>query len=254
MTQTTIPAFPRFQIPCPQELCRAIHVYRATSAPTAVPMALESVHAGFPSVAQDYFSGDFSFDEHIIEHPGTTFIVTVAGDSMQGAGIWDGDLLVVDRALTPQSGDVIIAVLNGELTVKRLLLQGSRPVLHAENPRYPDFRPSNDEELTVWGVVTGNFHSQRRAYRKPTTQRYDVMHSAPGIQTGQRTSGTQRTDATVPTRSHEIPPQDAPISFPSSSTSRSTSLSPMSSPAPAKPKPASIIHTHDHYPHDGWTS
>jgi DNA polymerase V len=143
--------------------CRAVSVARATTSPRAVPMALEAVHAGFPSVAQDYFSGDFSFDEHIIEHPDTTFIVTVAGDSMQGAGIWDGDLLVVDRSLTPEPGDVVVAVLDGELTVKRLLFQGSRPILHPENPRYPDFRPMDDEDLTIWGVVTGNFHPQSRS-------------------------------------------------------------------------------------------
>lgn len=128
-------------------------------------MALEAVHAGFPSVAQDYFAGDFSFDEHIIRNPDTTFIITVAGDSMEGAGIWDGDLLVVDRSLEPQADDVVVAVLDDELTVKRLLLRGSTPILHPENPRYPDFSPENAEELVIWGVVIGNFHTQSRSNR-----------------------------------------------------------------------------------------
>ena len=123
------------------------------------------VHAGFPSVAQDYFGGDFSLDEHIIVHPATTFIVTVAGDSMQGAGIWDGDLLVVDRSLIPQDNDVVVAILDDELTVKRLVLHGRTPILHAENPRYPDFIPANGQTLVVWGVVTGNFHSQHATRR-----------------------------------------------------------------------------------------
>ena len=74
-----------------------------------IPKALEAVHAGFPSVAQDYFDGDFSFDENVIIHPDTTFIVTVAGDSMQGAGIFDGALLIVDRSLPAQENDVVIA-------------------------------------------------------------------------------------------------------------------------------------------------
>jgi DNA polymerase V len=130
--------------------------------PRPVPAAAESVHAGFPSVAQDYFAGDFSFDENVIIHPDTTFIITVAGDSMEGAGIFDGDLLVVDRSLHPEEGDVVIAILDSELTVKRLLMHGHTPVLHPENPRYPDFAPQENQSLEIWGVVTGNYHSQKR--------------------------------------------------------------------------------------------
>lgn len=150
----------------PAQRCTVSSLYRSTLSPTPVPITLESVHAGFPSVAQDYFAGDFSFDEHIIQHPDTTFIVTVAGDSMQGAGIWDGDLLVVDRSLEVRDGDVVIAILDDELTVKRLVMHGSTPVLHAENPRYPDFSSADAEQLEIWGVVVGNFHMQRDCYRK----------------------------------------------------------------------------------------
>lgn len=131
-----------------------------------IPTALESVHAGFPSVAQDYFSGDFSFDTNVIVHPDTSFVVRVAGSSMEGAGIYDGDLLIIDRSLTPQQGDVVIAALDGDLTVKRLLsdTQGN-PVLHAENPAYPDIQLYFDESVTLWGVVIGNYHPQcARAY------------------------------------------------------------------------------------------
>ena len=140
--------------------CLVVAVHAGKCSPIEVPAAFESVHAGFPSVAQDYFGGDFSLDQHVIVHPETTYIVTVAGDSMQGAGIWDGDLLVVDRALQPQAGDVVVAILDDELTVKRLLVHGSMPILHAENPRYPDFIPEDGQSLIIWGVVTGNFHSQ----------------------------------------------------------------------------------------------
>ncbi|BDR54467.1 hypothetical protein KIMH_05780 [Bombiscardovia apis] len=137
------------------------NVYSISLKPQLVPVALEAVHAGFPSVAQDYFSGEFSFDEHVIVHPNSTFIVRVAGDSMIGAGIFDNDLLIVDRSLTPTDGDVVIAILNDELTVKRLRCQGQQTYLHAENPAYPDFHPLEGEELVVWGVVTGNYHWQR---------------------------------------------------------------------------------------------
>ena len=140
--------------------CVVIAVHNGSCSPIRVPAAFEAVHAGFPSVAQDYFGGDFSLDQHVIVHPETTYIVTVAGDSMQGAGIWDGDLLVVDRALQPQTGDVVVAILDDELTVKRLLVHGSMPILHAENPQYPDFIPEDGQTLIIWGVVTGNFHSQ----------------------------------------------------------------------------------------------
>lgn len=146
--------------PRPSDCCRVTAIGRPGVGNRPVSRTLEAVHAGFPSVAQDYMVDDFSFDEHVMPHPETTFVVTVAGDSMQGAGIWDGDLLIVDRSLDPGDGDVVIAALDGELTVKRLLTTDSGPILHAENPRYPDFRPSRLQELVIWGVVTGSYHPQ----------------------------------------------------------------------------------------------
>ena len=134
-----------------------------------IPEALEAVHAGFPSVAQDYFLSDFSFDEHVITHPETTFAVRVAGDSMRGAGIFDGDLLLVDRSLEPRTGDVVIAVVDDEFTVKRLEhdLHGN-PVLHPENRDYPDITFRDGQELSLWGVVIGNYHYQRREIPRGT--------------------------------------------------------------------------------------
>ena len=141
--------------------CRvdALSLFRGR--PSPVPQALEAVHAGFPSVAQDYFSGDFSFDQNVIVHPDATFIIHVAGDSMTGAGIFDGDLLVVDRSLEPREGDIVIAILDDELLVKRLARRNGRTMLRAENPAYPDFMPQEGEELVIWGVVIGNYHWQR---------------------------------------------------------------------------------------------
>ena len=138
-----------------------IRRWRRPLSPRRLPVMLESVRAGFPSVAQDYASDDLSLDEHLIDHPDTTFLVRVAGDSMIGAGIFDNDLLIVDRSLEPVDGDVVVAVLDGELTVKRLAHDRHGAYLHAENPKYPDIRPASMGENLIWGVVTGSFHAQR---------------------------------------------------------------------------------------------
>lgn len=127
-----------------------------------LPLMMEAVHAGFPSVAQDYAAGDLSLDDRLVDHPDTTFIIRVTGDSMTGAGIFDGDLLIVDRSLEAQDGDVVIAVLDGDLTVKRLMRDGYGAYLKAENPRYPDIRPAPEGENLIWGVVTGSYHPQRK--------------------------------------------------------------------------------------------
>ncbi|BAR06593.1 UmuD protein [Scardovia inopinata] len=135
-----------------------------------IPMALEAVPAGFPSVAQDYFDGDFSFDENVITHPDTTFVVRVSGDSMEGAGIFNGDILIVDKSLAAEESDIVIAAINGELTVKRLLLNTDNlPFLHPENRAYPDIPLYLEEEVAIWGVVIGNFHWQCHRARIPET-------------------------------------------------------------------------------------
>lgn len=141
-----------------------MRVWRHRRNPLArrLPLMFEAVHAGFPSVAQDYAAGDLSLDDRLVDHPDTTFVIRVAGDSMTGAGIFDGDLLIVDRSLEAQDGDVVIAVLDGDLTVKRLTRDRHGAYLHAENPDYPDIRPAPEGENLIWGVVTGSYHPQRR--------------------------------------------------------------------------------------------
>ena len=124
-----------------------------------VPLAVEAVAAGFPSPAQDYWDGDVDLNEHLIRNRPATFVVRVAGDSMEGAGIFDGDELIVDRSLEPGEGDVVIAVVEGELTVERLRLGPDGPRLHPANDAYPVLRP---RELTVWGVVTTCLHHLHR--------------------------------------------------------------------------------------------
>ncbi|MEV8082812.1 MULTISPECIES: LexA family protein [Pseudarthrobacter] len=124
----------------------------------SVLIAPVPVAAGFPSPAQDYFDGRIDLNAHLIKDITSTFVVRVTGDSMERAGISDGDELIVNRALEPRDGSVVIAVLDGELTVKRLRLTATGVVLQAENPKYPDIRVPALSELTIWGVATRCLH------------------------------------------------------------------------------------------------
>ena len=121
-------------------------------------LALEAVPAGFPSPAQGYYSGPVDLNRHLMRDPTATFLVRVSGDSMTGAGIFDGDELVVDRGLDAHDGAVVVAVVNGELTVKRLLRSEGRTALLPENPAYPVIELSELDELMIWGVVTRCLH------------------------------------------------------------------------------------------------
>src|SRR5262245_4186223 len=113
-------------------------LYSAPEFPSALPrpLFLALVAAGFPSPADDHLDRDLDLHELLIQHPASTFYVRLAGDSMQGAGLYDGDILVVDRSLEPKHTDIVIAVLNGELTVKRLFRQGDLVQLRPANAFY----------------------------------------------------------------------------------------------------------------------
>lgn len=123
-----------------------------------VPFALEAVPAGWPSAAQDYYSGEIDLNEHLIHNKAATYIVRVVGDSMVGVGISNNDELIVDRSIAPEHGHIVIAILDGELTVKRLIMTDRGVTLRAENSRYPDIQISELSELRVWGVVTRCLH------------------------------------------------------------------------------------------------
>jgi DNA polymerase V len=124
------------------------------SPPILVPLFSHKVAAGFPSPADDYIQGRLSLDEHLIQHKEATFFVRAKGNSMVGAGIFDGDLLVVDKSLTPSSGNIVIAVVDGDLTVKRLIKHNGSVILKPENPRFKEMEFKEGQELQVWGVVT----------------------------------------------------------------------------------------------------
>lgn len=122
------------------------------------PLFLSRVPAGFPSPAEDYVEGSLDLNEHLIAHREATFFMRVQGHSMTGAGIQDGDLLVVDRSLEAGDGDIVVAVVDGELTVKRLSRRGGTVRLLPESPGCEPIEFKDGQELTVWGVVTSVIH------------------------------------------------------------------------------------------------
>lgn len=139
-----------------------------TLVPCAVPSLVLPLYdcrvpAGFPSPSQDYDHTELDLHAHLVRRPAATFMVRAQGDSMVGAGIFDGDLLVVDRSLTARTGDVVVAVVSGELTLKRLDLgrDGSVRLMPA-NPAYQPISIPDPTQLEIWGVVMHSVHSFRR--------------------------------------------------------------------------------------------
>ncbi len=124
-----------------------------------LPLFLESVSAGFPSPADDYLERRLDLNEHLIKNPASTFFVRVNGDSMINAGIHTGDILVVDRSLDPKHNNIVIAVIDGDLTVKRLSIDKTKISLLPENPKYPKIEITTEMNFEVWGVVRSVIHS-----------------------------------------------------------------------------------------------
>ena len=116
------------------------------------------VAAGMPLPTEEYSEGKIDLNEHLLKNPEATFFVRVSGDSMIDAGIHPGDLMIVDRSLMPASGKVVIAVVNGELTVKRLFKENGKLFLMPENPNYPAIEITEDMAFMIWGVVTNVIH------------------------------------------------------------------------------------------------
>ena len=123
-----------------------------------LPLFSAQVPAGFPSPADDHIEGKLDLNEHLVRRPAATFFMQASGESMRGAVIFDGDLLIIDRGVTPQPNDIVIAILQGDLIVKRLKKVGGQWHLAAENNDYPTL-PMGEGGCEVWGVVT---HSIRR--------------------------------------------------------------------------------------------
>lgn len=117
-----------------------------------------SVAAGFPSPAEDHQVERIELMAQLVKHPQATFYVRIQGDSMRDAGILDGSVVLVDKAIKPRHGQIVIAVVDGDFTCKRLYQRGTSVRLKAENPAYPDIVPKEAQTLEVWGVVVATIH------------------------------------------------------------------------------------------------
>jgi len=141
----------------------SIHFMKSSQEPEILqlPLFADTVPCGFPSPAQDYVEAELDLNDYCILRPSSTYFVRAIGNSMTDIGLHSGDLLIVDKAERPQHGDIVIAEIEGEFTVKRLLLT-PRPGLQAMNPAYPTLYP-DPEQLQVFGVVTAFVHKTRNA-------------------------------------------------------------------------------------------
>jgi DNA polymerase V len=119
-----------------------------------VPLVESSVEAGFPSPADDYLDQPLDFNELLIENPAATFAVRISGESMSGAGLYPGDIAIVNRARHAVNGNVILALVDGDFTIKRYRNRGGQIRLTAENPAFADIPITSDSAFEVWGVVT----------------------------------------------------------------------------------------------------
>lgn len=122
------------------------------------PLYSSTVPAGFPSPADDYVECRLDLNTHLIKNTAATFFVKASGDSMKNAGIHSGDMLIVDRSLEATHGKIVIAAIDGELTVKRLSRKQGKVKLLPENPDYPPIDITDEQNLVIWGVVTNVIH------------------------------------------------------------------------------------------------
>ena len=133
--------------------------FDSTTKKLKVPLLTDSVSAGFPSPADDHTEENIDLNEHLISNPFSTFFLRVKGESMINAGIKDKDLIIVDKSLIAKPGDIVIAMIDGEFTIKRLSIKNNELYLKAENHNYPDFSFKNHIDVQIWGVVIYSIHS-----------------------------------------------------------------------------------------------
>lgn len=129
-----------------------------------LPFADEGVRAGFPSPAQDYMENSIDLNRDLVNHPESTFYARVAGDSMIDAGVNEGDILVVDKSVDVQNGDMAVCIVDGEFTVKFVDIYPDRVVLRPANENFPEIVVAKGERFEIWGAVTYVIHRMRHKH------------------------------------------------------------------------------------------
>lgn len=140
-----------------------LEIYQSnTGSSQELPFADQGIRAGFPSPAQDCMQESIDLNKELVRHPATTFYARVVGDSMTDAGISDGDLLVIDKGLSPQNNDIVVAFIDGEFTLKRIQLDKTNQCLWLmpANDKYKPIKVTEDNDFIIWGVVTYSIRKQ----------------------------------------------------------------------------------------------
>ena len=138
------------------------NIYKAdNNLSLSIGLHLTSIEAGFPSPADDHLDISLDLNDYLIKHPSATFYIYVKGDSMINDGIYSGDIMIVDRSLTPKTKDIVVAMINGEFTVKRMYRKNNKIYLNPGNKDYQSIYITDDMDFQIWGVVTHTIHHCR---------------------------------------------------------------------------------------------
>lgn len=132
-----------------------------TSSELSLPIADDGIRAGFPSPAQDFMDQAIDLNKELIRNPSSTFYGRVRGDSMEDAGIHDGDILVIDKSLDPRDNDMAVCFIDGEFTIKYIRIERERILLIPANEQYQSVVVTEENDFLIWGIVTYSIRKQR---------------------------------------------------------------------------------------------
>lgn len=141
---------------------KALEIFRAeVNSELSLPIADEGIKAGFPSPAQDFMDLAIDLNKELVRHPASTFYGRVRGDSMQDAGVYDGDILIIDKSLEPRNGDMAVCFVDGEFTIKYIKIEKDIVWLIPANDSYSPIKVTEDNDFLIWGIVTYSIKKQR---------------------------------------------------------------------------------------------